>query len=197
MAIITPDRLRQFAISASPSIIQTFTDHASDIANAGIDTPLRVQMFMSQIAVETWALTRLEENLMYSAKRLVQVWPNRFPNITAAEPYANNARALANKTYGGRLGNYLPDDGWTYRGSGMLQTTGRDNFRAAGHENDPDTLRQPDGALLAALRYWTDHNLNKLADANNMFALRKAVNGGTNGLVDAKSYFAKARRIFL
>jgi len=197
MSIITGDRLKQFAISIQPGIVQAFADHADDIDKAGLTSPLRVQHFMAEIAVETWSLTRLEENLMYSAKRLVEVWPKRFPTLAAAMPFANNPKALANKAYGGRLGNHLPDDGWTYRGSGMLQTTGRDNFRAAGHEDDPDTLRQPDGALLSALKYWTDHNINRLADDNNLYAVRKAVNGGTIGLSDAKNYFSRAKRIFV
>ncbi len=197
MSIITPDRLKQFSASVAPGIVQAFSDHVSDISNAGLATPLRVQHFMAQISVETWALTRLEENLNYSAKRLVEVWPKRFPNLATAAPFANNPSALANKVYGGRLGNVQPNDGWTYRGSGMMQTTGRDNFRAAGHEDDPETLRQPEGALLSALKFWSDHNLNKWADADNLIAVRKIVNGGTNGLSDAKLYLSKAKRIFV
>jgi putative chitinase len=74
----------------------------------------------------------IEENLNYSAKRLTQVWPGRFPTIASAKPYANNPRRLANKVYGGRLGNTDPDDGWLYRGRGLSQITGKENYSKFG-----------------------------------------------------------------
>lgn len=80
----------------------------------------------------------LEENLNYSAKRLTQVWPSRFPTIAAAAPYANNPRKLANKVYGGRLGNTGPDDGWTFRGRGLAQITGKANYVKFGLAGTPD-----------------------------------------------------------
>lgn len=80
----------------------------------------------------------VEENLNYSAKRLTQVWPGRFPTIASAQPYANNPQKLANKVYGGRMGNTGPNDGWMFRGRGLPQITGRDNYRRAGIEGNPD-----------------------------------------------------------
>jgi putative chitinase len=80
----------------------------------------------------------VEENLNYSAKRLTQVWPGRFPTIDSAKPYANNPQRLANKVYGGRMGNTGPNDGWLFRGRGLPQITGRDNYRRAGIEGNPD-----------------------------------------------------------
>jgi putative chitinase len=72
------------------------------------------------------------ENLNYTtASRICQVWPNRFPTIASAEPYVRNPEGLANKVYGGRLGNKLPTDGWDFRGMGDVQATGRDNARRA------------------------------------------------------------------
>jgi putative chitinase len=80
----------------------------------------------------------VEENLNYSAKRLTQVWPGRFPTLSSAQPYANNPQKLANKVYGGRMGNTGPNDGWLFRGRGLPQITGRDNYRRAGIEGNPD-----------------------------------------------------------
>lgn len=92
------------------------------------------------------------ENLNYSAKRMTQVWPKRFPTIASAQPYASNPRALANNVYGGRLGNTGPDDGWRYRGRGLAQITGKENYAKFGLANDPDAASQ----LPAAIRILFD-----------------------------------------
>lgn len=93
------------------------------------------------------------ENLNYStASRLRAVWPSRFPTEASAKPYVKNPQALANKVYGGRLGNTGPNDGWLYRGRGFVQITGKSNYqkatkklRAMGHDVDfvaePDSVR--------------------------------------------------------
>ena len=80
----------------------------------------------------------VEENLNYSAKRMTQVWPSRFPTIASAQPYAGNPRALANKVYGGRLGNTGPNDGWVFRGRGLSQITGRANYAKFGIADTPE-----------------------------------------------------------
>lgn len=86
----------------------------------------------------------VEENLNYSAKRLVQVWPKRFPTVAAATLYANNGIALANKVYGGRMGNTAPNDGWLYRGRGLVQITGKDNYARASKALGIDFVAAPD-----------------------------------------------------
>ncbi len=80
----------------------------------------------------------VSENLNYSAKRLTEVWLSRFPTLAAAAPYANNPQRLANKVYGGRLGNTGPDDGWIYRGRGLAQITGKTNYAKFGLAGAPD-----------------------------------------------------------
>lgn len=82
------------------------------------------------------------ENLNYSAKRMTQVWPSRFPTVAAAQPYANNPKALANKVYGGRLGNDGPNDGWLYRGRGLAQITGKTNYAKFGLAENPDAASE-------------------------------------------------------
>ncbi|MGU3539958.1 peptidoglycan-binding protein [Methylobacterium sp. A54F] len=187
--------LRAIAPAARADIIAALVAADDRLMEAEITTPLRIAHFLAQVAAETGGFRLLEENLSYSAERLCAVWPKRFPSLTAAKPFARNPKALAEKVYGNRpnLGNVRPGDGWRYRGGGMLQTTGRANYRAAGFEDDPDRLRQPTSALAAALTYWTDHDCNALADADDLEALRRRVNGGVNGLADARAYLAKVK----
>lgn len=197
MALITADRLRTFAPRGKAELIAALAAGAAAIEAACRPSPLVVQHFLAQIATETGGFTAIEENLNYSAERLHAVWPKRFPTIDSARPFARNPEKLANKVYGGRLGNTEPGDGWRYRGGGMLQTTGRENYRRAGHENDPEALRKPDTALASALQFWTSHGLSAIAARDDVVAVRKAINGGVNGLPEARSWLAKAKRAFV
>lgn len=106
---------------------------------------------LATIAHETGGkMQPVEEVLAYSAKRLTQVWPKRFPNLAAAQPYAHNPKKLANNVYGGRLGNAGPDDGWRYRGRGLAQITGRANYIKFGIEATPDDALKMSVALRIA-----------------------------------------------
>lgn len=196
MSLLTLEKLRRFAPTGRSDILQAIVDGEDRIAEAGITSPLRLVHFLAQTAVESAGFRQLEENLNYSAARLCQVWPRRFRSIAAATPFAHNPRALANAVYGGRLGNNGPDDGWRYRGSGLLQTTGLDNYEAAGHAEDPEALRHPETALDSALEFWTRHGCNALADRDDCEALTRKVNGGLNGLADRRSYVRRGKNIF-
>ena len=99
---------------------------------AGIDTRTEMASFLAQAGHETAGFTRFEESLDYSVGRLMQVWPRRFPRIEDALPYAHQPERLAERVYGGRMGNRESGDGWAYRGRGPLMLTGRDNYGAAG-----------------------------------------------------------------
>lgn len=144
----------------------------------------------------------VEENLNYSAKRLTQVWPSRFPSLAAATPYANNPQKLANKVYGGRMGNDGPDDGWRYRGRGFVQVTGRDNYAKYGLADNPDAASQNDAAAHIivdgmingrftglTLRAYFDH------DSDNPVGARKIINPDANGAKIAKEYEAYLKAI--
>ncbi|WP_454623105.1 chitinase [Brucella anthropi] len=81
----------------------------------------------------------IEENLNYtSAARIRQVWPSRFASVAAAQPFVRNPPALANKVYGGRMGNTRPNDGWLYRGRGLPMITGKDNYKKFGIADAPE-----------------------------------------------------------
>lgn len=199
----TVAEIREFAPGADEGLVNAILEEWSFAEmNGGITTPNRVCHFMAQISVESAGLRVTEENLRYSAKRLTQVWPKRFPNIAATTGYAYNPEALANKTYGGRMGNTEPGDGWKFRGRGPKQITGRDNYRRIGRalgvdlEKEPDLLLDPVWGFRAAVIYWRDANCNRYADRNDIRGVTKAVNGGYNGLADRRAAFRKAVRIW-
>lgn len=153
----------------------------------GVTTPIAQAKFMGQIAQESAGLTCLIENLNYSAQRLCQVWPKRFKTIKDAQPYANNPEALANKVYGGRMGNKRDGDGWRYIGRGLKQLTGFDNYKAEGEAlgldliGKPEQVAEPVVAFLTALSFWK-RNVGKLAETATVGTITTIINGGANGL---------------
>ncbi len=200
--VITAANLRAIAPVADASIIDGIVANQGLLERYGINTgPLaarRVEHFLGHSAVETQGFTRLEENLYYTTtRRLMQVWPSRFRSSTAAAPYVRNPEKLANNVYANRLGNgsSASGDGWRYRGSGCKQTTGRSNFRAAGHERDPEALRRFPEALESACIYWRDNNLVRYADADDTVGLTRRIQGGTGGLADRRVYTARAKKV--
>ncbi|MDR4127000.1 glycoside hydrolase family 19 protein [Yanghanlia caeni] len=153
-----------------------------------ITEPLHVAAFLAQIGVESGALSRLTENLNYSAPRLRQVWPSRFKSDAVAQRYANNPRDLANYVYGSRMGNQPgSDDGWNYRGRGLKQLTGRDNYteyqRASGVPvlANPDYLVRYDYAADSAAWFWHSRGCGGFVDRGDWQGLTKRINGGLNG----------------
>lgn len=164
--------------------------------NHGIDTPARAAHFLAQVSVESGRLYRLEENLNYSAERLMSVWPARFPTHAEAAKFAHKPQALANKVYGGRLGNVGPDDGWRYRGRGLKQLTGRANYQAYAQDcvTKPDLLLEPQHAADSAAWFWRVNGCSALADAGDVRGLTMRINGGMTGLGERAAMTAAALR---
>jgi putative chitinase len=156
-----------------------------------INTRKRAAKFLAQISYESQRLTKTEENLSYSAKRLTQVWPSRFPTIEAATPYARNPQALAEKVYGGRMGNRKPGDGWLYRGRGLKMLTGFNNYAAAEDGlgmlltgDNANRVAKPEGAAWTAAWFWFSNNCNSIADGDDLALLTRTINGGLIGHED-------------
>ena len=166
-----------------------------------LDTPKRQAAFIGQCSVESANFTRLQENLNYSAQRLTQVWPSRFPNISMAEPYANNPEKLANFVYAGRMGNLQDGDGWKFHGRGLIQLTGRENYANCGSGigvdliDNPDLLLTPQYAVLSAGWYWNRKQLNLLADSGDIETMTKRINGGLTGLDERIAKITKALQV--
>ncbi len=126
--------------------------------------------FLGNVAAETGNLSVFEENLNYSAERLMQVWPGRFPTLASTQGYARNPVALANKVYANRMGNgdEKSGAGWRTRGAGAIQLTGTNNHLACAlfFDIDPETvgdwLRTPTGACRSAAWFYTKNGLHKV-----------------------------------
>jgi putative chitinase len=163
----------------------------------GIDTEERVAHFLAQVAHESAGFTRITENLNYSAKGLAATWPRRFrgadgkPNALALQLH-RKPQWIASHVYANRMGNddVASGDGWKYRGRGLIQLTGKDNYKAASNAlycsdllvTDPDKVLQPDIAAMTACWFWGANGLNELADLGDVSKVTKRINGGTIGL---------------
>lgn len=152
--------------------------------------------FLGQCLHETSMFTKLQEALHYSAERMMAVWPRRFPDIASTVGLVMNPRALAERVYGGRMGNDLPGDGFAYRGRGFPMITGKDNYEALQTETGiplvdfPDLLLTPDNALICGLAWWRAN----VRDADTVEAVTQIVNGGQTGLEERRRLTAVAQR---
>ena len=171
-----------------------------------INTNTRAAAFLAQLAHESGQLNRLVENLNYSAERLMQVWPKRFPTMDKAKQYARNPEKLANFVYANRLGNgdEASGDGWMFRGRGLIQVTGRSNYETGGKaldlplDSNPDLLIEFDPAALSAAQFWQSRGLNEIADTgsdSSFVTITKRINGGTAGLQERQAYWKTAKSI--
>jgi putative chitinase len=170
----------------------------------GIDTPLRKAHFLAQVAHESGGLQFIQENLNYSAQGLRSVFGKYFPTIEIANTYARKPEKIANRVYADRMGNgnEASGDGWKFRGRGLIQLTGKDNYQKFGQDNgidcvkNPDLLLQPEWALTSACWFWKKKNLNEFADKDDLIMVTKRINGGTHGLNDRQQYLNSFKSIY-
>jgi putative chitinase len=165
-----------------------------------INTPLRLAHFLAQCGHESGGFRATQENLNYSAKGLNGIFKKYFPTEASAAAYARNPQKIANKVYGGRMGNGLEasGDGYKFRGRGYIQLTGKDNYTAFGKAIGEDICANPDKvastyALLSAAWFFSKNGLHKMADGGAtdqvVTSITKRVNGGTIGLADRIKHF--------
>lgn len=156
-----------------------------------IDTQLRVAAFLAQTGVESNDYNWLVENLNYTSAQLLNVFPYYFKTQAQADAYAHQPEKIANFVYSNRLGNGSESsgDGWKYRGRGIIQITGKDNYKRASQSmyNDdrlignPDLLTNTEGALRSACWFWNNKSLNDLADQGLIDDITYLINGGYTG----------------
>lgn len=198
---------------------QWVTPLQNAIERYSITSPARVAAFLAQVGVESARLTAVEENLNYRADTLVRVWPNRYRKPFVGERidipqfsdgkhnasfYGGRPADIANLSYGGRLGNGpIPTgEGYKYRGRGLIQLTGKNNYQACGKGLNIDLIGNPDllltkpYAAMSAGWFWDINRLNVLADAQSIDAISKKVNGGEHGLAERRSLFQAGLKVF-
>lgn len=181
-------------------------------ARFNITSPVRLAAFLAQVGHESGELTRLLENLNYSAPALASTWPARFAEDPQARVKTPNGLALrlqrqpeaiANAVYGGRMGNgpAASGDGWRFRGRGLMQLTGRANYAAAGADlgldlvAHPELLEQPEHAAMAAAWFWASRGLNDLADRGDFEGITRRINGGLTGLAERRALWERAKAV--
>jgi putative chitinase len=178
----------------------SLAEYDADRDRFGINTARRVEYWLAQCAHESAGFKRLVESLNYSAERLVQVWPNRF-TIESAREIAHDQRRIGERVYGGRLGNGPEGsgDGFSYRGRGLIQITGRANYAACGVALSlnltlfPELLENPSHAARSAAWFWSDRGCNELADAGDFEAVTRRINGATIGMADRLAWLEKTQ----
>ena len=177
----------------SPIFAQEIDDSTFSLGDTELDD------FLGNVLHESSMLERLEEGLYYKTPgRLMAIWPSRFPTLESELPYLRNPEALANKVYGGRMGNVSPGDGWRNRGGGLIQITGAANLRAVQAAtgipvyDNPDLLRKPTvEALRVCIAWWEGHVPDSVMGNGRL--VRKAVNGGAIGLREVMALTDEAR----
>jgi predicted chitinase len=187
------------------------------VTKAKLTTRNRAAHFLAQIMTETGGLQILEESGAYRAARILEIFgakhsarigPAEAARI-AALPLAQRGPVLFNRVYGvgnpkkmREFNNTGPNDGWLYRGGGMMQATGKSNYAAMEKKTGlplvahPEMLHNPDSAFMAAYLEWAqDGRCNAAADRDDTPAVRHIINGGTNGLAECKKFVAKTKSV--
>lgn len=205
---LTPELLLQFA----PSLGNNVTELVQILNDSSVNTPLRLAHFLAQVAHESVLFSKTTENMNYSAEGLKVTFSKYFPTPDIRAQYARQPEKIGNRAYANRNGNgsELSGEGYLFRGRGYLQLTGKGNYSDYSRNTygddrivkNPKLLAEPVDAMKSSLWYWTNNNLNKWADADDILAVSRAINlgnplskGTPNGLDDRKKYLTKAKAL--
>jgi len=174
-----------------------------NLPNYDINTIFRIAAFISQCSHESAGFTRITENLNYKTESLLRTFPSHFQDSDDADEYAHKPEKIANRIYADRMGNGSEDsgDGWRYRGRGVIQLTGKDNYQSLANsiqmnlEDVPAYLETFDGALVSACWFWVKKDLNTLADSEDIESITKKINGGLLGLEERQDKYDEYKEI--
>ena len=199
--MITADNLRQFAPRVSDAAA-----YAAALENvrqqSTVNTPRRLAHFMGQVFVESAGFTVMEENLNYKNPERLDAMFSAVKGTDDAEALiARGPQAIANRVYANRLGNgdEASGDGWRYRGSGIIQLTGRANYQRFANivkmdlVKNPELVRETVTAVQVAFAFWDATGCSPLADAGDLEGITRNVNGlAMQGLADRREATLRA-----
>jgi len=214
---LTAEQL-QACTGATRANAEKFLPYIKEVCKSfGITNTLRLSAFLAQVGHESAGLSQLEENLNYSADGLANTWPSRFSKKLQNGSYAKNtvgrylpsdlalkiARKpvlIGSRTYAERMGNgsIESQEGWKYRGRGILQQTGKSNYAELTLDtgidfvSNPDLLLEPAYAVISACWFWKKNNLEVYADKQDIEGMTKKINGGLIGIEHRKALYKKA-----
>lgn len=198
--MITSDQLQQCLPQANPQNVAKYIDPLNAAMDEfEINTNNRIAAFIAEIGDESEYLNCVSENLNYSSQGLLKIFPSHFTPDLAIQ-YNRNPEAIANRVYANRMenGDESSGDGWAFRGRGLIQLTGRNNYNAISQGlnadviSQPEYLETPEGACRSAGWYWKSRGLNELADSGNITQISKIINGGSIGLATRIQLYQKA-----
>jgi putative chitinase len=195
----TPANLQSILPKLSDEkLVNWYSALASILPEYNINSEQRVAMFLAQTTHESADYTALHENLNYGAKGLMTTWPKRFDAAKAAA-CERKPELIANVVYSNRMGNgdEASGDGWKYRGRGILQITGHDNYKQFSMDtfgddrilNTPDYLEHEEYAVKSACWFWKRNYLNDLSDKGDIKTVTLRINGGTHGIDDRQARY--------
>lgn len=202
---ITSEQLKEIMPSATAENIEKYRPALNqEMAKFEINTPMRIAHFIAQIAHESGSFRYSSENMNYSAEALKAVFGKYFPTDNLAGEYARQPQKIGSRVYANRMGNgdEASGDGWKFRGRGLIQLTGTDNYANCASSIRRDLLGNPDqladdpnAGVAASGWFWNMRDLNKYADADDVRTITQRINGGFNGLEDREEFLRRAKAV--
>lgn len=185
--------LQKVSSRVNPAAIPFILKHAPTY---GIITKKQMAAFIATCVLESNAFNAKRESFAYTAARLRAVFPSRVGSIDAAQALINKGQvAVANYLYGGRFGNRVgTDDGWNYRGGGLIQNTFRDNYYELQHStgiafgDNPKLIEDLEKSVIAAMAYWQSRGINDMAEKINVYSDGYTLNTLTSKGVETRDY---------
>jgi putative chitinase len=197
--MITIELLQAICSKTKKTVLEGYVEPLNTVAEyyEMFDNPNRVAGFLAQLAHESGGFNAIIENLNYSKDGLRKIFPKYFPTDELAAQYARQPQKIANRVYANRMknGDETSGDGFKFRGRGLIQLTGKDNYTRFAEALDMDIdstisyLETPNGAVASAGWFWDNNKLNQFCDKGDFITLTKRINGGTIGLADRQHHY--------
>lgn len=198
----TKDKLSKILVG-NKNVAEWYESLIEFLPEYEINNVERTAAFLAQCAHESSNFRILQENLNYRAEQLYKVFRKYFPTIEEAAKYERKPEIIANRIYANRMGNgdEKSGDGYRFRGRGIIQITGKENYSLFSKsidmelDNAPSYLETINGAVHSACWFWNTRKLNQYADKLDIDTISRKINGGTIGLEDRKIRFTKTIEI--